>query len=58
MLVASAVVFTAHLGFADGPVEGGDLAEMSLEELMNIEVYSVSKKAGRHCTIPLQRSTC
>jgi len=43
-LVAVAVVFAARVGFADDPVEDANLAEMSLEELMNIEVYSVSKR--------------
>ena len=43
-LVATTVVLAANVGFADDPVEDANLAELSLEELMNIEVYSVSKR--------------
>ena len=43
-LVATAVVFAANVGFADDPIDDANLAEMSLEELMNIEVFSVSKR--------------
>ena len=42
--IAMAVVLAARVGFADDPIEDANLAEMSLEELMNIEVYSVSKR--------------
>ena len=43
-LVATTVVLAANVGFADDPIEDANLAELSLEELMNIEVYSVSKR--------------
>ena len=43
-LVAAAVVFAANLVFADDRTEEANLAELSLEELMSIEVYSVSKR--------------
>lgn len=45
--VVGAVIFTVAVGVATGvAAENGDddLAELSLEELMNIEVYSVSKR--------------
>jgi len=43
-LVAAAFVLGAGVSFAGDPIEDTNLAELSLEELMNIQVYSVSKR--------------
>jgi len=43
-LVTAVIIFAGGSGFAADPAGDPDLAELSLEELMNIEVYSVSKR--------------